>query len=102
MPPVVLIILLGGLWTFFAAVRGIRSVPGTARACVVVAVAEGVLCAGIWSEIVAWLGRIALHDALMQGGIVGLVWTGTVLYSLARYRLQTPPITRRARRRPPS
>jgi hypothetical protein len=102
MPPLVLIMLLGGLWTFFAAVWGLRPVPSTACACAVVAVTEGVLWAGIWSGVVAWVGRIALHDALMQGGIVGLVWTGTVLYSLARYRLQTPPITRRARRRPPS
>ena len=102
MPPVVLIMLLGGLWIFFAAVWGLRPVPDTARACAVVAVTEGVLWAGIWSGVVAWVGRIALHDALKQGGIVGLVWTGNVPYSLAHYRLQTPPGARRVRRHPPS
>jgi hypothetical protein len=84
-PPLLLMILAAGLWTFWLALKFPDQIPRTLVARLRAAILEGVACAFLWTG-VNTLVELELTAQVVSNGLVsGLVWTGTAFYSKVRY-----------------
>jgi hypothetical protein len=85
-PPLLLIMLGAALWTFWLALKFPTHMPRTWAARLCAALLEGIVCTFVWTSIQALVEMELTWQALSNGAVSGLVWTGTAAYSKSRYQ----------------
>jgi hypothetical protein len=88
-PPVLLLVMMAGCWTFWLVVRWPERVLRMALARAHAAISQGLVCAAVWSGIQMWLEQAIRVDHFRNGLLTGLAWAGTIWESHSRYHATT-------------